>query len=124
MRRLILASCALLAMFIAAPFAAAQSTLRVVMHADLKVFDPVWSGAYIVRNHGYMVYDTLFSIDITARSVRFRYFCIASSGLAAKRGSDRRSRPINGAPMLATVTTRSSSASSIGSISETRVPSS
>jgi len=63
MRRLILVSCALLAMLAAAPFAAAQTTLRVVMHADLKVFDPVWSGAYIVRNHGYMVYDTLFSID-------------------------------------------------------------
>ena len=58
MRRLFLASLALLAALAAAPFASAQTTLRVVMHADLKVFDPIWSGAYIVRNHGYMVYDT------------------------------------------------------------------
>jgi peptide/nickel transport system substrate-binding protein len=33
------------------------------MHPDLKALDPVWSGAYIVRNHGYLVYDTLFALD-------------------------------------------------------------
>ena len=38
-------------------------TLRVVMHSDIKVLDPVWSGAYIVRNHGYMIYDVLFALD-------------------------------------------------------------
>jgi peptide/nickel transport system substrate-binding protein len=43
--------------------AAAQSTLRVVMHSDLKIIDPIWTTAYIVRNHGYMVYDTLFAMD-------------------------------------------------------------
>src|SRR5437016_9944276 len=43
--------------------AQAQTTLRVVMHSDLKLLDPVWSGAYIVRNHGYMIYDTLFAVD-------------------------------------------------------------
>ena len=45
--------------------AAAQSarTLRVVMHSDLKIVDPVWTTAYIVRNHGYLIYDTLFAID-------------------------------------------------------------
>jgi peptide/nickel transport system substrate-binding protein len=63
MRRFLFAFCAVLMALAAAPFAAAQTTLRVVMHADLKVFDPIWSGAYIVRNHGYMVYDTLFAID-------------------------------------------------------------
>jgi len=41
--------------------AAAQSTLRAVMHSDLKILDPIWTTAYIVRNHGYMIYDTLFS---------------------------------------------------------------
>lgn len=40
-------------------------TLKVVMHSDLKILDPIWSGAYIVRQHGYMVYDTLFAIDAT-----------------------------------------------------------
>jgi hypothetical protein len=37
---------------------------RVVMHSDLKSLDPVWSGAYIVRNHGYLIYDTLFALDV------------------------------------------------------------
>jgi peptide/nickel transport system substrate-binding protein len=47
----------------AAPPAEAQSTLRVVMHSDLKILDPIWTTAYIVRNHGYLVYDTLFAMD-------------------------------------------------------------
>ena len=38
-------------------------TLRVVMHSDLKIIDPIWITAYIVRNHGYMIYDTLFALD-------------------------------------------------------------
>ncbi len=42
---------------------AAQTTLRVVMHSDLKIVDPIWTTAYITRNHGYMVYDTLFAMD-------------------------------------------------------------
>lgn len=49
---------------LAAPAPAqAQTTLKVVMHSDLKVFDPIWTTAYITRNHGYMVYDTLFATD-------------------------------------------------------------
>src|SRR5260370_37879067 len=43
--------------------AGAETTLRVVMHSDLKIVEPIWTTAYIVRNHGYMVYDTLFAID-------------------------------------------------------------
>jgi peptide/nickel transport system substrate-binding protein len=47
-----------------APAAAqAQTTLRVVMHSDLKIVDPIWTTAYITRNHGYMIYDTLFAAD-------------------------------------------------------------
>src|SRR5256884_7222643 len=42
---------------------AAQTTLRVVMHSDLKIVDPIWTTAYIVRNHGYLNYDTLFAMD-------------------------------------------------------------
>jgi peptide/nickel transport system substrate-binding protein len=38
-------------------------TLRVVPHADLKVLDPIWTTGYITRNHGYMVFDTLFATD-------------------------------------------------------------
>ena len=43
--------------------AAQDKVLRVVPHADLKNHDPIWTTAYITRNHGYMVYDTLFSLD-------------------------------------------------------------
>ena len=43
--------------------AQAQTTLRVVNHSDLKILDPIWTTAYIVRNHGYMIYDTLFALD-------------------------------------------------------------
>ena len=47
----------------AAPPAHAETVLKVVMHSDLKIVDPIWTTAYIVRNHGYMVYDTLFATD-------------------------------------------------------------
>jgi peptide/nickel transport system substrate-binding protein len=43
--------------------ALAQTTVRAVMHSDLKIVDPIWTTAYITRNHGYMVYDTLFATD-------------------------------------------------------------
>jgi peptide/nickel transport system substrate-binding protein len=42
---------------------AAGGTLKVIPHADLKNTDPIWTTAYITRNHGYMIYDTLFSLD-------------------------------------------------------------
>jgi peptide/nickel transport system substrate-binding protein len=37
--------------------------LSVVMHSDLRVIDPIFSTAYITRDHGYMVYDTLLATD-------------------------------------------------------------
>ena len=40
------------------------------MHSDLKVLDPIWTTANIVRNHGYMVWDTLFAMDEKCRSSR------------------------------------------------------
>src|SRR4249920_2304113 len=43
--------------------AAAQKTLKFVPEADLRSLDPIWTTAYITRNHGYMVYDTLFALD-------------------------------------------------------------
>ena len=47
---------------LAAP-AMAQTTLRLVPHSDLKVLDPIWTTAFITRNHGYMIYDVLFAKD-------------------------------------------------------------
>jgi peptide/nickel transport system substrate-binding protein len=61
-RRLLAVACAIVLVAAAAP-ASAETTLRVVMHSDLKIVDPIWTTAYIVRNHGYMIYDTLFAMD-------------------------------------------------------------
>src|SRR5271154_6303145 len=38
-------------------------TLRLVARSDLRVLDPIWTTAYVSRNHGYMVFDTLFALD-------------------------------------------------------------
>jgi hypothetical protein len=46
--------------------AMAQTTLRLVAHSDLKVLDPIWTTAFITRNHGYMIYDVLFAKDAKA----------------------------------------------------------
>jgi peptide/nickel transport system substrate-binding protein len=42
---------------------AQESVFRVVVHADLRNLDPIATGGYITRNHGFMVYDTLFGFD-------------------------------------------------------------
>ena len=52
-----------LAACLAAPALAQPKTIKAVMHSDLKVLDPIWTTANIVRNHGYMVWDTLFAMD-------------------------------------------------------------
>ncbi len=38
-------------------------TLRAVKHSDLRVLDPIVTTAYMSRNHGYMVFDTLVALD-------------------------------------------------------------
>jgi peptide/nickel transport system substrate-binding protein len=43
--------------------AADTNTLRFIAQSDLRVLDPIWTTAYITRNHGYMVFDTLFALD-------------------------------------------------------------
>jgi peptide/nickel transport system substrate-binding protein len=43
--------------------AADDKTLRFIAQSDLRVLDPIWTTAYITRNHGYMVFDTLFALD-------------------------------------------------------------
>jgi peptide/nickel transport system substrate-binding protein len=47
------------------PTASAQSqkVLKFIPQADLRILDPISTTAYITRNHGYMVYDTLFAMD-------------------------------------------------------------
>ena len=53
---------ALLALASVAP-AWADTTLKVIPQASLRVLDPIWTTAYLTRNHGYLVYDTLFALD-------------------------------------------------------------
>jgi peptide/nickel transport system substrate-binding protein len=43
--------------------AAGKKTITAVMHSDLRVIDPGFTTAYITRDHGYMVYDTLLATD-------------------------------------------------------------
>jgi peptide/nickel transport system substrate-binding protein len=47
----------------AASTQSSSKTIRFVAQADLRSLDPIWTTAYITRNHGYMVYDTLFAMD-------------------------------------------------------------
>ncbi len=42
---------------------AAPKTVTAVMHSGLRILDPVITTAHITRNHAYMIYDTLLSID-------------------------------------------------------------
>jgi peptide/nickel transport system substrate-binding protein len=41
----------------------ATKTLRFIPQADLRSIDPIWTTAYVTRNFGYLVFDTLFSLD-------------------------------------------------------------
>ena len=43
--------------------ASAQTVLRVALHSDLKIVDPIWTTALISTHHGNMIYDTLFAVD-------------------------------------------------------------
>lgn len=40
-----------------------KKTLRMVPHAGLRVTDPIITTAFMSRNHGYMIYDTLFAVN-------------------------------------------------------------
>ncbi|WP_341703774.1 ABC transporter substrate-binding protein [Ferrovibrio sp.] len=40
-----------------------KKVLRMVPHSGLRITDPIITTAFISRNHGYMIYDTLFAVD-------------------------------------------------------------
>jgi peptide/nickel transport system substrate-binding protein len=63
LRRLFVSSAVALATAVLPVVASAESVIKFVMQSDVKIIDPIWSGAYSTRNYGYMVYDTLFSMD-------------------------------------------------------------
>src|SRR5436189_2121221 len=47
------------------PFSAMaqEKVLKAVMHADVRVIDPIWTTQTIANIHGALVYDTLFGND-------------------------------------------------------------
>src|SRR5215831_17229995 len=66
-RRAIVSKLALSVVALSTAFAshalAAGKTITAVMHSDLRIIDPIFTTAYITRDHGYMVYDTLVATN-------------------------------------------------------------
>ncbi len=54
------------AVALAAPSVArAQSgrVLKFIPQSDVTILDPIWTTAYVTRNHGYLIFDTLYGMD-------------------------------------------------------------
>src|SRR5579859_6088858 len=47
----------------AAAAGGAKKTITAVMHSDLRLLDPIMTTAYIQRDFGYMIFDTLLATD-------------------------------------------------------------
>ena len=65
-RRQVLSATAGAAAVVAAPRigrAQGARALRFIPQADLSSLDPHWNTAYVTRNHGFMVFDTLYGTD-------------------------------------------------------------
>jgi peptide/nickel transport system substrate-binding protein len=62
-KRTAIASVLALSAVLATPALAATKTITAVMHSDLRFLDPIITTAYIQRDYGYMVYDTLLAMD-------------------------------------------------------------
>lgn len=52
---------------LALPAFAQQKTVRAMMHSPLRILDPILTPAHITREHGYMVYDTLVSMNAAGK---------------------------------------------------------
>src|ERR1041385_5414562 len=63
MRRTLAAVAAGAILAAAVPALAQNKVLRFVQNGNLTILDPIWTTAYVTRDHGYMLYDTLFSTD-------------------------------------------------------------
>jgi peptide/nickel transport system substrate-binding protein len=40
-----------------------SKVLKFIPQSDVTVLDPIWTTAYVTRNHGFMIFDTLYGID-------------------------------------------------------------
>ncbi len=63
LRRLCYLTAGALATWLMVSPPAEAKTITAVMHSDLRTIDPLFTTAYITRDHGYMVYDTLLAVD-------------------------------------------------------------
>lgn len=61
--KIIFASLLMMLGYLTAGHAQDRSTLRVVVHANLQILDPVWTTAFITGRHAYLIYDTLYAMD-------------------------------------------------------------
>ncbi len=69
-RTFITGSAAALAAPLAAPRIARAENRRVlkfIPQSDVTILDPIWTTAYVTRNHGFMIFDTLYGIDSAYR---------------------------------------------------------
>jgi peptide/nickel transport system substrate-binding protein len=81
-RRLALGAGAAVLAVLAQP-AQAQTTMKLVPQADLKLFDPIATTAAITQNHGLMIYDTLFALDskMQPRPQMVQNYTVSQDGL-------------------------------------------
>ncbi len=63
----ILAAATVIGALVPLASAHAQTTVKIVFQAPLRVLDPILTNAYITRNHAYLVYETLFSLDAAGK---------------------------------------------------------
>ena len=63
LKNIVAASVLALGVGVAVDANAQQKVLRFIPHSNLPAIDPVATTGYVVRNHGYLVYDTLFATD-------------------------------------------------------------
>jgi peptide/nickel transport system substrate-binding protein len=65
-RKFIASTAAAIAAPLAAPgiaTAQANRVLKFIPQSDVAILDPIWTTAYVTRNHGYLIFDTLFGTD-------------------------------------------------------------
>ncbi len=83
--------------------AASASTLRFVPDADLATLDPVWTTSYQSRDHGFLVYDTLFGQDASFKATvqMLEGFVVEDDGRSYKMALRRNLKFHDGTPVLA-----------------------
>ncbi len=59
-RRTFLAASAATLALPAVALAESKRVLKFIAQSDLAIVDPIWTTAYVTRNHGFMVFDTLY----------------------------------------------------------------